>query len=178
MAWATGRDNDHFRAAVLNRQALQALSQISAWLDVVTVLDNLADFVDDGESLSCVAQALWLSLRIGVPVGQVLNLCAELLHKTGGETAEHAPLLGAAEMYVVNTRGMGHPKLEELRQYAVGLLLACIIGQGVAEDGIPQWLAERELLDVAKLLPALDKLLSQWVTDWAFDRSQYATAEP
>ncbi len=178
MAWVAGRDNDHSHAAVLNRQALQALVQISAWLDVVTVLDNLADSVDDGESLSCVAQALWLSLRIGVPVGQVLKLCAELLHKTGGVAAEHAPLIGAVAIYVVQTRAMGHPKLEELRQYAGGMLVACIIGQGVHEDGIPQWLTEQELLDAAKLLPAVDKLLSHWVTEWAFDKSPFATPGP
>ena len=170
MAWVAGRDNDHARASDLNRQALHALTHISAWPNVVTVLDNLAAFVDDDESLSCVAQALWLSLHIEVPVEQVLNLCAELLQKTGGAEVKHSPLLGVAAVYIVQMRGQEHPKLEELQQHAGSLLTACIIGQGVTEDSIQAWLAERELLNVEKLLPALDELLSQWVTEWTFDK--------
>ncbi len=171
MAWAAGQEGDGERAIELNRRALAALVQVRAWGDVVRVLGNLSDLVEPPEARACLAQALWLALRIHAPVEDSLNLCGAMLQALGGLEAEAAPLLAGAAAFLVATRGGQHPQQEQLFQHAGALLFACAQARGVGEDDFPHWLEELGLLDAARLLPALVAFLEGEVGDWLFERT-------
>jgi tetratricopeptide (TPR) repeat protein len=176
MAYAAYLQKDLEQARQLYRQALGALAQIGAWLDVVTVIDNLSAISDETESRACLAQALWISLRVGVPVIKAANLCAQLIQKTGGPQADPAPLLAGGMIFFLNTRGQNHPQREELANQVANHAAACAQARNIPEDQIQQWLETEGLLDPNRLLPALNHLLESWVTEWYFDRSAFEEA--
>ncbi len=179
MAWAAGRENDHPRAAKLNRQAIEALVKISAWPDLVTVMDNQADYVAEAESRALVAQALWLTLRVGVPLEKALNLCAELLQKTGGPEAPpcppsrcrrpvHPPRPRRGPSPPRRVAGPGRRPPHHRHS-----------GPGGRRGGGPRLAGGAQgLLDPARTLPELDRLLRSWVGEWVFDPGQFPPLDP
>ncbi len=73
-------------------------------------------------------------------------------------------------MFAVAKHGAQHLQRENLQQQAGSLLANCVTAQGVSMDDLPQWLAAHGTLDPARLLPALDELIEDWVAEWLFDR--------
>ncbi|MEM1009050.1 MAG: tetratricopeptide repeat protein, partial [Myxococcota bacterium] len=174
MAWLAGnKQNDPDKAIEFSHQAIESLVSVHDWLNVVTVLDNLSDFVSENESQSCLAQAFWLCLPVSIPVESALNLSVQLLENTGGVEAEHSQLLGAAAVVIVGMRGKDHPKFGELQQYSSNILVACLQAQNIAPDNFQQHIEQQQLLNPEHLYPKLDQLLASWVTEWVFDREQF-----
>ena len=176
MAWSAGREGDREKAFNLNRQALAALIQMEDWPDAATVLSNMSGYVSDAEASSYLAQALWIAMRVGVPAEEVLGIATALVGSSGGAESEHAPLLGAAALLTVDTRGRDHPQLQRLRQQAGALLSATLAARDIDRETAPRWLEERGLLEPKRLLAMLDEQLGRWVDDWSFDRSVLAPA--
>jgi tetratricopeptide (TPR) repeat protein len=174
MAYAAYLQKDLEQARELYRQALAALAQIGAWLDVVTVIANLSAISDETESRACLAQALWITLRAGVPLTSALAICQHLIQKTGGPQADPAPLLAGGMIFFINTRGQNHPQREEIANQITGFAAACAQARNIPDDQIQQWLETEGILDPNRLLPALNNLLESWVTEWYFDRSAFA----
>ena len=171
MAWAAGQQGDRERQRALNLQAARALGSVRAWPDLVTVLNNLGSG-DDADAPAFLAQALWLALRVGVPVDAAVMVGARLVAGIG---AEHplAPCVAAGCIYLAQTRKGGHPRGEEMHALASRALFACAQARRVSPQDIAAWLAREGLGTVERLLPALDRALEQMVGDgeWLFDRS-------
>ena len=173
MAWLAGQQGDTEREKDLDRQALDALVRIGAWLDVVTVLGNMSTILDETEALGCLSQALWVSLRVHVPLSDSLVLCRHFIGKAGGVEAESGPLLAGAMAFLIGTRGENHPKREDLARQVSGVLGACAQARNIPPEKAQEWMETEGLLDPDRLLPALDALLEGWISEWHFDRTVF-----
>ena len=168
MAWAAGKQGDAGRERELNLQAARALASVRAWLDAVTVLGNLG-VSDDPEAAGFLAQALWLALRVEVPVDRTVRIAAALVRKVGVESS--AALLAAAfGVWSARVRGQAHPKKEEIQSRAMGVLGACAEARGVTPEKFGEWLQAEGLNDPGRFLPALRRELEAIVGEgWVFD---------
>ncbi len=173
MAWLAGQQGNTERAKDLNRQALEALVRNGAWLDVVTVLGNMSTILDESEALGCLSQALWVSLRVHVPLMDSLNLCGRLIGKAGGVEAESGPLLAGAMAFLIGARGENHPQREDIARQVSGILGACAQARNIPQEKAQEWMETEGLLDPDRLLPALDALLEGWISEWHFDRTVF-----
>jgi len=173
MAWAAGRQGDAARELELNLAAATALAEVRAWLDLITVLSNLGAG-HDPNAVRYLAQAVWLLLRATAPVDASVSTTAVLLEKVG-PAAEAGPLIAAAAIYFVATRGEQHPQRQKLQQLAMGRMAACAQARNVPEEELQQWLTTEGLLHPGKWLPKLDAALVQLGggdEQWLFDRSR------
>lgn len=173
MALTIGRQGDQENARLLNYQALSDLVEMGAWLDVVNALSNLSHFLDETESIGCLAQGLWLCLRVQVPLTDSVNLCAQLIQKTGGVKADPAPLLTGTMVFFLCIRSKNHPQREELAGKVARILAACAKVRKITDNKFQQWIETEGLLDPVRLLPKLITLLESYITDWYFDRSAF-----
>jgi tetratricopeptide (TPR) repeat protein len=168
LAWEQGETE---KARRLFLESAKAMATARAWLDLVKVLINLGSGDSDDTSVF-LAQALWLALRIAVPVTDSLNLTAGILTKIG---VEHniAPLLGTAALFFARTRGQHHTDQKSLVQYAINMLGACAKARGIEQqDQFERWFAKEGLNDPSQVLPTLSHALEAMVGEegWLFDR--------
>ncbi|HLM98400.1 MAG TPA: tetratricopeptide repeat protein [Bryobacteraceae bacterium] len=172
IAWAAGESGDNVRREQLNRQAAIALGSVRAYLDLIIVLGNLGATAQEEREIFA-AQAAWLVLRVHAPLGdsfEALSLTFNLVPQ--GDSLE--PLLAAAAMIIVATRGENHPQREKLREDAAKLLSIAAGNAGVeSAEAFQQWSAENRLNDSAHVFPRLLALLEQLVPAdrWLFDRA-------
>ena len=108
MAYAAGETGDKARQFDLNLQAVQALGQVRAYIDLFTVLGNLA-ITTEVNSLSYLAQTFWLSLRIQVPLAEAIAT-SKVLYERVPQGDELESLLAAFALFISNQRGQGHPR--------------------------------------------------------------------
>ena len=171
MAWAAGQSGDHARHDQLNRQAVEALGSVRAYVDLVTVLGNLGVTAQQDREIFA-AQAAWLAVKVQAPVDaslRVLSLLFNLVPQ--GDPLE--PLLGAAALILVATRGEKYPQREKLGEQAAKLLSIAAANAGIQDpQALPLWLTQNRLADRAHVFPRLLALLEQLVGDrWLFDRA-------
>jgi tetratricopeptide (TPR) repeat protein len=171
MAWAADQSGDHARSDELNRLAVAALGSARAYVDLITVLGNLGASAQKEREIYA-AQAAWLVLRVQAGADsslQVLRLLFNLVAQ--GDPLE--PLLGAAAVILVATRGQNHPQREKLREEAAKLLSIAAGNAGIqTQEAFDQWYAENRLNDSAHVFPRLSQLLEQLIADrWLFDRA-------
>jgi hypothetical protein len=171
MAWAAGKSGDHARAGELNLAAAKALGSVHAYVDLVTVLRNLGAS-EQPEREGFAAQAAWLVLRIQAPLENsvaVLGLLFDLV--AAGHPLE--PLLAAAAITLIATRGKEHPKREKLSEGALKLLSIAAANAGVADpEAFQRWLDENRLTDPGHVFGRLSAELDQLVAGgWLFDRN-------
>ena len=176
MAWAAGKNGDKDRERHLNIEAARALASVRAWVDLVTVLGNLGT-LEGPDSAAFLAQAVWLSLRVAVPVDEAVATVGALLVKVGPE-AESGPLIARAAMFIAQTRGEKHPKREELQEEALAMLGACASARKVEPKKFGEWIESQRLNDPSYFMPALDKALEGMVGEdgWLFDRALVASS--
>jgi len=148
------------------------LGSVRAYLDLIIVLGNLGATAQEEREIFA-AQAAWLVLRVHAPLGdsfEALSLTFNLVPQ--GDSLE--PLLAAAAMIIVATRGENHPQREKLREDAAKLLSIAAGNAGVeSAEAFQQWSAENRLNDSAHVFPRLLALLEQLVPAdrWLFDRA-------
>jgi tetratricopeptide (TPR) repeat protein len=174
VAWKQG---DVSGARTYYAEAASILVAMRAWPDAVTVAANLSQ-CDPIRARVCLAQALWLALRVEAGL-QDTALTAAALHQDLGDDHPVAPRLATTAMYFVMTRGEKHVEREELEGLAGGMFRACAQARGIAEDDFPEWVARERFNDPSYFLPALSRALEEMVgeDEWLFDRSQVPRPE-
>jgi tetratricopeptide (TPR) repeat protein len=166
MAWAAGRSGQAELRDKLNVRAAEALGAARAYVNLVVVLVNLGVTAVQGRELFA-AQVAWLVLRVQAPAdnsAQGLRLLFDLVPR--GDPLEG--LLGAAAKILVNQRGEGHPKRQEVRELAAKMLAVAKQNAGGALDP--------RLSDPDYVLPELSLRLEELIGDrWVFDRTPLLT---
>ncbi|WP_298904824.1 tetratricopeptide repeat protein [uncultured Nostoc sp.] len=173
IAYWTGETGDKVRELELNLQAALALTQVCAYVDLVTVLTSLG-VTDESNGLVYLAQAIWLTLRIRVSLAQTIQLI-HALYDAVPQGDELEALLGATAMFFCNRRGEGHPQLEELQDRSSKMISGAADAQGIeTQEAFDTWIVQQRLNDLKYFLPRLNQRLEEIVGDgWLFDRSQF-----
>ncbi len=174
LAWAAEQQGNTLESQRLYLQSARLTAQVRAWLDLVKVLGNLG-VGEDEDASAYLAQAFWLTLRVGVPLEDSVNLAAGLLTKLT-PAAEVAPLLAAGAMLFAQTRGEAHPKREQYQRRAFNLLVACAGERGITtQEAFDDWVEREGLNDPERFVPQLDAALTAMVgtREWLFDRQLF-----
>jgi tetratricopeptide (TPR) repeat protein len=167
LAWEQGNTNEARR---LYLDAANLLASVRAWIDLAGALSNLGVNSEDG--IVYLAQALWLALRVDVPVKESIMFTIGILMKVGVE-ADISPLLGTVVVYFVGTRGRLHPERVDLQRRGINMLIACAAARNIKEQSLfDQWMVSEGLHDRNRYLPALSSALEAMVgeDEWLFDR--------
>ena len=173
MAHIAGKAGDKARQLTLNLQAAEALEQVRAYVDLVTVLSNLGATAETN-ALVYRAQALWLCLRIQVPLVDTIQLIAALFNAVP-QGDELEALLSATALYFCNLRGANHPQLAQLKEDSFKLLTIAAQAQGIqTQEPFDRWFTQQQLNDSNSFLPRLNQQLETLIDDsWLFDRSAF-----
>jgi tetratricopeptide (TPR) repeat protein/CHAT domain-containing protein len=174
MGWLASEKEDFDEARRLYIEAGKSTVTVRSWLDLITILSNLANLPIEG-ALGFLAQAAWLAIQVESPAKETLNVIAALLDKLGIEH-ETAPLLGAAASFIAYVRGQHHPEQERLIEGSVNMLVACAAVRRIKQEAqFEQWLTINGLKDPERVLPALLSALEAMVSEeeWLFDRKQF-----
>jgi hypothetical protein len=170
IAYWEGERGNKARQLELNLQAAAKLAQIRAYVDLVTVLNNLG-VADESKSLVYFAQAIWLTLRIQAPLADTIYLIRSLYNRVP-EGDELEALLGATAMFFCNYRGEKHPQLAELQDISWNMVAGAAGRQGIeTEEAFDTWVTQQRLNDPEYFLPGLNQRLEEIVGDgWLFDQ--------
>lgn len=171
MARAASKSGDHARSDQLNAQAAKALGSVRAYLDLIIVLGNLGASAQQEREISA-AEAGWLVLRVQAPVVASLRALRLLFDLVAtGDPLE--PLLGAAGVIIITTRGENHPQRKSLGEEAAKILSNAAVNAGIQnQEESRRWFAENRLADHAYVFTQLLGRLEQLVGDrWLFDRT-------
>jgi tetratricopeptide (TPR) repeat protein len=173
MAWAAGSTGDQQRKRELYIEAAKMLAVVRAWPDLTTVLGNLGNS-EDQDASRFLAQALWLAVRVTVPVEGVVGLSAITVQKLT-PVSDLSPLIASLSLFLVKMHGQQHPKQEDLMRNSAALLAACAAVRNVELDKIVEWIQQEGLNDPRRLLPAVLRGLEELVGEegWLFDRKQF-----
>ena len=172
MAWVENKKGNTARGHELNLKAANLLGKIGAFMDLATVLTNLG--AGKGSDPKFLAQALWLNLRIPIPLENALNLSAGLIKKIGLDS-ETALMTASAMPFFVQMRGENHPNKKELLDASVSLLGTCAKARGITQEGFMDWFKSSKLNDPSFFIPALNEQLEKIVGEdnWLFDRNVF-----
>jgi tetratricopeptide (TPR) repeat protein len=172
LAYWAGETGDKARQLDLNLQAASAFAQVRAYGNLVTVLNNLG-VADESNGLVYLAQATWLTLRIQAPLTNTIKLI-RALYNAVPQGDELKALLGTTALFFCNSRGEGHPQLEELQELSVRMVSGAAGVQGIeTPEAFDTWVVQQRLNDPKYFLPRLNERLEEIVGDeWLFDRSQ------
>ncbi|WP_242038002.1 tetratricopeptide repeat protein [Tolypothrix sp. FACHB-123] len=172
MAGLFVQQGDITKAIALWEEVPSTLAQIRAYGDLVTVLGNLG-IADESNGLVYLAQAIWLTLRIQVPLASTINRIRALYNRVPQDDELEA-ILGATAMFFCNDRGEGHPELEEQQERSWQMLAEAAGRQGIeTQEAFDAWYVQQRLNDPDYFLPRLNQRLEEIVGDgWLFDRSQ------
>jgi tetratricopeptide (TPR) repeat protein len=172
MAYVAGKMGNPYRQLELFLQAAKALGQVQAYRDLFTVLNNLGRTAVNNP-LGYYAQALWLSLRIQVPLEREIQVIDALFQGVPqGDSLES--LLAARAMFLCSQRGQRHPQLEQLQVLSGKLLSTAAGAQGITtQETFDTWFTEQQLNDPATFLSRLNDQLESLIADgWVFDPKQ------
>lgn len=177
MAYWTGETGDKARELEMNLQAALALTQVCAYVDLVTVLTSLG-VTDQSNGLVYLAQAIWLTLRIQASLANTINPI-RALYNAVPQGDELEALLGATARFFCNYRGEGHPQLEELQKSSFEMIAGAAVGQRIeTQEAFDNWYVQQRLNDPEYFFPRLNQRLEEIVGDgWLFDRSQVSMGE-
>ena len=169
IAYIAGETGDKARQLTLNLQAAQALGQVRAYVDLVTVLGNLGTTAESNARVY-LAQAIWLCLRIQAPLVSTLNRISRLFNAVPqGDVLEM--LLAATALWFCNVRGEGHPQIAQLQEDSFKLLVIAAETQGIQiEEALEAWFIQQQLNDPNFFVPQLNQRLEEMIGDgWLFD---------
>ncbi|BAZ23984.1 TPR repeat-containing protein [Kalymmatonema gypsitolerans NIES-4073] len=172
MAYFAGKTGDKARELDLYLQAAAAFAHVRAYDDLVTVLLNLG-VADESNRLVYLAQAIWLTLRIQAPLTDTIELIGAL-YDAVPQGDELEALLGKTALFFCNSRGEGHPQLEELQDLSFRMLSAVARAQGVeTQEAFNTWFVQQRLDDPEYFIPRLTQRLEEIIGDeWLFDPTQ------
>lgn len=169
MAYLAGTTGDHARQLELYLQAAQLLVQVKAYVDLMTVLSNLA-VCDESNNLVYLAQATWLCLKIPAPLAKVIDVMFALYNLVP-KADELKALLATTAVYFCQTRGEGHLNVEDLQELSGKMLIAAADAQGIeTQEAFDAWIIQQQLNTSEFFLPRLSQCLQEMVGDgWLFE---------
>ncbi len=168
MAYVAGETGDKPRQKDLNLQAAQALAQCRAYSDLFTVLGNLGG-ADETEGSSYLAQALWIALRLQIPLQDVMNLIRYLFNQIPRQDPLE-PLLAATALILCARRGQDHPQIGSLQEQGWRMMSAAAASRSITQEDFEQWFFSLKLNDPSVVLPAVQQALETLIGDtWLFD---------
>ncbi|MBD2386384.1 CHAT domain-containing protein [Cylindrospermum sp. FACHB-282] len=172
MAYWEGQRGNKTEQLELNLQAAQLFAQVRAYLDLRRVLTNLG-LSAETNGIIYLAQAVWLCLRIEVPLHDTVNTLVAMYYKLP-QGDEMQGLLGETAVFFCRLRGDGHPQLEELKDRSLKLLKllsGAAAAQGIENpEAIDVWFAEKQLSDPQDFRPRLNQQLEAIIGDgWLFN---------
>lgn len=177
IAYWAGETGDKVRELELNLQAALALTQVCAYVDLVTVITSLG-VTDESNGLVYLAQAMWLTLTIRVPFVQTIEII-RALYDAVPQGNELEALLGATAIFFCNRRGKGHPQLDELQERSIEMISEAASTQRIeTQEAFESWVIQQRLNEPEYFLPRLNQRLEEIVGDgWLFDPSQVSIGE-
>ncbi|MBI3267411.1 MAG: hypothetical protein HYZ53_00195 [Planctomycetes bacterium] len=172
MAWAAGQEGDLPWERQLNLEAARVLAKAEAWTDLIGSLGNVGGSAES-DAQGFLAQALWLSLRVAMPLENLLGLCGSLFYKLG-PGHESSPWIATFGLYKAQFEGEEHPRQGELHELAWGMVTKCAAARGVAPDKIRTWMTAQGMNDPSRIPPALEHAVEALVAPaaWLFDRQR------
>ncbi|NJO78923.1 MAG: CHAT domain-containing protein [Cyanobacteria bacterium RM1_2_2] len=169
MATVAYRQGETQQALELFKQVAQALGEVRAYVDLVTVLNHLGATAE-ANALVYLAQAIWLCLRVQAPLADAIVLIRYMFNAVP-QGVELEALLAAMACWLCNVRGEKHPQLAQLQEDSLKLLSIAAQTQGIeTQADFEAWFAQEQLNDPAAFLPRLNQRLEAMIGDgWLFD---------
>ena len=173
MADIIAQQGDIPQALQLYQQAAEACAQVRAYPDLVTVLRNLGAY-DENKSQIYLAQAIWLSLRIQLPVANIITMLVHLYQVLSPEEPL-AALLGATAMFFYSRLSEDDPQLEQFQKWVNIMLSETASAQGIdieTPEECKTWFVQQRLNEPSFFFYQLNQHLEAMVGDeWLFDRA-------
>ncbi|AFZ23424.1 hypothetical protein Cylst_1116 [Cylindrospermum stagnale PCC 7417] len=169
MAYWEGQRGNKTQQLELNLQSAQLLAQVSAYFNLRQVLKNLG-VAAETNGIIYLAQAVWLCLRIQVPLHNTVNTVEAMYYKLP-QGNEMQGLLGATAMFFCQMRGGEHPQLKELEYRSLKILSGAASDQGIeTQEAFDAWFVEEQLSDPQYFIPRLNQQIEAIIGDgWVFD---------
>ncbi|NJN49664.1 MAG: hypothetical protein HC805_07750 [Alkalinema sp. RL_2_19] len=170
-----GQTGDTQRQLELNLEAAQALAQVRAFGDLLTVLSNLG-LSEQPNADAHLAQAIWLSLRIQAALENAVLLLRVMFNRVPqGDLLE---ALTAAAATFRCAQQAEHPKIQEMQTLSLQMLSTAAGNQGITTEAeLVEWFQENHLNDPNYFIPALSQRLETMIGDtWLFDQSRFGSA--
>ena len=171
LAYWAGETGDRVQQFNLNLQAAKALGEAQAYVDLFTVLGNLGATAEESPQIY-LAQALWLALRIQVPLPVLITRICNLYNQVPQGNAMEALLAATALLFCAQQQA--HPQHVDLQETSLQMRLRAAAAQGVnVEDSeaFGAWWQQQQLNDPEVFVPSLQARLEALVGDgWLFER--------
>ncbi|CAN96871.1 hypothetical protein sce6702 [Sorangium cellulosum So ce56] len=154
-------------------QAIEDLSRMGAWPDLVIPLVNLGVIVPSMR-VSCGAQAFWLCVHTEVALNEFVE-AARFLFGALGADATISPHIAAATIFLTGVRGNSHPGIDQFQRCGAEMLAECASKRGVViPDQLREYFSREELCEPSRFLPSLISRLEALVPEdgWLFDRTR------
>ncbi|MFH7025068.1 MAG: tetratricopeptide repeat protein [Heteroscytonema crispum UTEX LB 1556] len=170
MADLKAQQGDITGAIALYQESAKLLGQVRAYVDLRQVLKNLG-VTDETKGIIYLAQAVWLCLRIDVPLTDTVDTLLAMYNRVP-QGDEMEALLGAVAVCLCHIRGEGHPQLEELQERSFKILGGAAAAQGVeTREAFDTWFVQQRLNEPEYFIPRLNQRLEEIVGDeWVFER--------
>ncbi|WP_414550616.1 tetratricopeptide repeat protein [Anabaena sp. CCY 0017] len=170
MAYWEGERGNKTQELQLYLQAAQLLGQVRAYINLCTTL-GLLSLTDETKGIIYLAQAVWLCLRIEVPLTDTVDTL-HVMYNRVAQGDEMEALLGAVAVYFYQIRGASHPQLEDLEQHSFQILLGAAAAQGIEkEEAFDTWIVQQRLNEPEYFIPQLKQRLEAIIGDeWLFER--------
>lgn len=138
--------------------------------DLVMVLANLAK-VDENKTQAYLAQAIWMTLALGMPFQGLITLFVALFRLLPPNHSLVA-LIGTTIIYSCSEYEEDSTELEQYRELGMNILQVAYAAEGTEEtESFRSWFSDRQLDDAEFFLPELMEQLENLVADtWLFDR--------
>ena len=138
--------------------------------DLVMVLANLAK-VDENKTQAYLAQAIWMTLALGMPFQGLITLFVALFRLLPPNHSLVA-LIGTTIIYSCSEYEEDSTELEQYRELGMNILQVAYAAEGTEEtESFKSWFSDRQLDDAEFFLPELMEQLENLVADtWLFDR--------
>ncbi|MBI5366792.1 MAG: CHAT domain-containing protein [Planctomycetes bacterium] len=170
-AKAAGAAGDLQREHRLCLDAAHALANVGDWRALAGVLGEFGS-MQDPDVPALLAQALWLAVRVNLPVQALVGLCGSVFLRFG---AAHpaSPYVATTGLYKVQFEGEDHPQQNQLFELSWSMVGKCAAARGIGKETLRTWLRDEGLNDPARFLPALDQALEAVIGEsgWIFDRA-------
>jgi tetratricopeptide (TPR) repeat protein len=171
MAGLAGKQGDNAQREKLYLAAARIYEEIGYYINLIAMLCNLGFTVEEAQSFTYLAQALWLTLKLENNLQKTIELIEEIYQLVSpGDSLE--ALLGAVAIYFCYNSP--HPEQAQLQERSFGMIRYVANQQGITTQAqFDEWIVQKRLDDPNYFLPALDASLVEIIGgNWLFDPQQ------
>ena len=170
MGYIASKQGDIAQAEQYYLASAQVKGEIRNYSGLITSLRNLG-FTVKTKSLTYLAQALWLTLRLATNLQSTIELIERIYQQVPPGNPLEA-LLGATALYFC--QDSPHPDRSSLQEHSFNIISHAAQQQGITtQAAFEDWFVQNRLDDPNYFLPALDGRLREMIgDDWLFDPHQ------